>query len=128
VRLEVFVDGLRASLAFYRRVLGFEPGPGVVGDYVPLVQGSVRIALNLRSALPDGHPLRMTARERPGLGVEIVLEVDAVGAMCQHVVSQGWPLAAELKPQPCGLTDFRVSDPDGYYWRVTSRRKRGAEP
>lgn len=57
-----------------------------------------------------------------------MLEVDDVGAMCQHVVSQGWPLAAELKPQPWGLTDFRVSDPDGYYWRVTSRRKRGAEP
>jgi len=75
-----------------------------------------------------GHPLRMTAREQPGLGVEIVLEVDDVLAMCQHVASQGRPLAAELKHQPWGLTDFRVSDPDGYYWRVTSRREKGTEP
>ena len=94
----------------------------------PLAQGSVHVALNRRSDLPDGHSLRTEAGERSGLGVEIVLEVDDVAAMCQHVAAQKWPLAAGLRRQPWGLNDFRVSDPDGYYWRVTSRRETATGP
>jgi catechol 2,3-dioxygenase-like lactoylglutathione lyase family enzyme len=63
LRLELFVDDLQASLDFYRRVLGFEPGRGGAGDYVPLVQGSVHIALNLR---PDGYYWRVTSRREKG--------------------------------------------------------------
>jgi len=127
LRLELFVVDLPASLDFYRRVLGFEPGLRQTGGYTPLAKGSVRIALNPRSDLADDHPLRMAAGERPGLGVEIVLEVEDIVAMHQRVVSQSWPLSGELSRQPWGLTDFRVADPDGYYWRVTSRSTRGAE-
>jgi len=127
LRLELFVADLPASLDFYRRVLGFEPGPRQTGGYTPLAKGQVRIALNPRSDLADDHPLRMAAGERPGLGVEIVLEVEDIVAMHQRVVSQSWPLSGELSRQPWGLTDFRVADPDGYYWRVTSRSTRGAE-
>ena len=127
LRLELFVVDLPASLDFYRRVLGFEPGPRQTGGYAPLAKGSVRIALNPRSDLADDHPLRMAAGERPGLGVEIVLEVEDIVAMHQRVVSQSWPLSGELSRQPWDLTDFRVADPDGYYWRVTSRSTRGAE-
>jgi lactoylglutathione lyase len=127
LRLELFVVDLPASLDFYRRVLGFEPGLRQTGGYTPLAKGSVRIALNPRSDLADDHPLRMAAGERPGLGVEIVLEVEDIVAMHQRVVSQSWPLSGELSQQPWGLTDFRVADPDGYYWRVTSRSTKGAE-
>lgn len=127
LRLELFVVDLPASLDFYRRVLGFEPGSRQTGGYTPLAKGTVRIALNPRSDLADDHPLRMAAGERPGLGVEIVLEVEDIVAMHQRVVSQSWPLSGELSRQPWGLTDFRVADPDGYYWRVTSRSTRGAE-
>jgi uncharacterized glyoxalase superfamily protein PhnB len=42
-------------------------------------------------------------------------------AVYPHVRSEGWPRSAELRRQPWGLTDFRLLDPDGYYWRVTSR-------
>jgi uncharacterized glyoxalase superfamily protein PhnB len=63
----------------------------------------------------------VAADERPGRGVEIVLEVDDVDTVYQHVRSEGWPRSAELRRQPWGLTDFRLLNPDGYYWRVTSR-------
>jgi lactoylglutathione lyase len=121
LRLELFIDDLRASLDFYGRVLGFEKQAERPGGYTPLARGSVRIALNLRSDLEEGHPIQLTAHERPGRGVEIVLEVDDIEAIYQHVVSEKWPRSAELAPRPWGLTDFRVVDPDGYYWRVTSR-------
>jgi catechol 2,3-dioxygenase-like lactoylglutathione lyase family enzyme len=98
LRLELFVDDLAASLDFYRRVLGFRPGPSQPGGYTPLEKGSVDLALNLRSDLPDGHPIRIGASERPGLGVESVLEVDDVAATCQHVAAQQWLSLARTWP------------------------------
>ena len=102
-------------------MLGFEKEPERPGGYTPLAKGSVRLALNLLSDLSANHPIRPAAEEQPGRGVEIVLEVEDVEAVYRHVVSQRWPRSAELTRQPWGLTDFRVLDPDGYYWRVTSR-------
>jgi len=121
LRLELFAGDLRASLEFYERVLGFGKEAERPGGYTPLAKGAVRIALNLRSDLDADHPIRVAADERPGRGVEIVLEVDDVDAVYQHVRSEGWPRSAELRRQPWGLTDFRLLDPDGHYWRVTSR-------
>jgi len=121
LRLELFVDDLAAALDFYVRVLGFERAAERPGGYTPLARDSVRIALNLRADLPEGHPIRGGGRERPGRGVEIVLEVGDIEAMYRHVASEKWPRSAELMSRPWGLTDFRVLDPDGYYWRVTSR-------
>jgi lactoylglutathione lyase len=121
LRLELFVDDLPISLDFYVRVLGFVKAAERPGGYTPLARDAVHLALNLRADLPDGHPIQRAARERPGQGVEIVLEVDDIEATYQHVVSEKWPRSAELMPRPWGLTDFRLLDPDGYYWRVTSR-------
>jgi len=121
LRLELFTRDLRRSLEFYRRVLGFEKETERPGAYTPLAKSSVRVALNRHSELDEEHPIRLAADERAGRGVEIVLEVDDVEAMYQGIVSEKWPRSAELKGQPWGLTDFRVVDPDGYYWRVTSR-------
>ena len=64
--------------------------------------------------------------ERLGRGIELVLEVNDIKAMYQRMRSANWPLSAELQHQPWGLTDFRVLDPDGYYWRITTRGKDGS--
>jgi uncharacterized glyoxalase superfamily protein PhnB len=121
LRLELFVESLQTSLDFYVRVLGFEALPERPGGYTPLANGAVQLALNRRADLDENHPLCLTEQERPGRGVEIVLEVDDVEKTYAHVTAQGWPRSAELLRRPWGLTDFRVTDPDGYYWRVTSR-------
>jgi lactoylglutathione lyase len=121
LRLELFIDDMPASLDFYCRVLGFEKAAQRPGGHTPLEKGAVRLALNLRVELPDHHPIQRRPHERIGGGVEIVLEVDDIDAMHRHVVAQQWPRSAELTRRPWGLTDFRVTDPDGYYWRVTSR-------
>lgn len=120
-RLELFVNDIPASVDFYSRVLGFRVGESHDDGYTPLHNGDVNLSLNRRAALPDDHPIQATSRERLGRGVEIVLEVEDVAALCRHVQSQGWPLAHALRHQPWGLTDFRVVDPDGYYLRITSR-------
>ena len=54
-------------------------------------------------------------------GVELVLEVDDLDEEHARVTAAGWPLAEDLADRPWGLRDFRLLDPSGYYWRVTSR-------
>ena len=121
LRLELFVTDLPASVDFYCRVLGFESNEAHSDGYTSLSRGKVQLALNRRDTLPDEHPIRFGAAERPGLGVEIVLEVDDVAAICEHVQVQKWPVASPLQRQTWGSTDFRLVDPDGYYLRITSR-------
>jgi uncharacterized glyoxalase superfamily protein PhnB len=121
LRLELFVDDLAAAIDFYCRVLEFKLGEAQADGYTPLTNGKVQLALNRRDTLSDDHPIRLTGSERPGRGIEIVLEVDDVAAMYEHVLSQNWPVAGPLQSQPWGTTDFRVIDPDGFYLRLTSR-------
>jgi predicted enzyme related to lactoylglutathione lyase len=122
-RLELFVNDIAVSKDFYSRVLKFTAGEQHAGGYTPMKHGSVSLGLNLRSNLPEDHPVQTTANERPGRGVEIVLEVDDIDAMYALVRSQAWPVSSELQQQPWGLRDFRIVDPDGYYLRLTSREK-----
>lgn len=120
LRLELFVRDLGTSLEFYRDALGFQP-TRIEGDYVALRLGGVELGLGLFAGLPQGHPFSEgTARQR-GVGVEIVLEVESVGAAFDLVTASGYPIATPLRERPWGLSDFRVVDPDGYYVRVTSR-------
>jgi catechol 2,3-dioxygenase-like lactoylglutathione lyase family enzyme len=120
-RLELFVKDVASSVDFYTRVLGFTAGESHADGYVPLTKGTLRLSLNRRAALPEDHPIYQAPQERAGRGIELVLEVDDVTALCEQVLDQGWPLSDTLAQRPWGLTDFRILDPDGYYWRITSR-------
>ena len=117
LRCELFPDDLDAAVAFYVGVLRFR----VVRDeraadapYVALQRGDVRVGLAARAAPEDAAP------RRPPTGVELVLEVDDLAADHAHVVAAGWPLAEDPTDRPWGLRDFRLLDPHGYYWRITT--------
>ena len=119
-RLELFVDDMTASINFYSRVLGFEIGKRQPDKYTPMTNGNIMLSLNLRANLPDDHPVQARAGERLGRGVEFVLEVNDIEAMYEQILSTNWPMSSKLQCQPWGLTDFRIVDPDGYYWRITT--------
>jgi catechol 2,3-dioxygenase-like lactoylglutathione lyase family enzyme len=117
LRCEVFPADLDATVRFYVEVLGFQ----VVGDqrdvdsrYVALRRGAVRVGAALGPAVPD------RGQRRPPAGVELVLEVDDLDAERARVAAAGWPVTEDLAMRPWGLRDFRVLDPDGYYWRITT--------
>ncbi len=82
LRFELFVDDIERSLAFYAAALGLQPPPGYdPREYVPVSAGRVRIGLQRRTALPAEHHFRPAHFAGPrGVGVEIVIEVDDVGA------------------------------------------------
>lgn len=121
LRMELFTGDLDKSVSFYTTVLGFAVERREK-DYAVMKRGTVELGLGIAGDLPPKHyfkPELMT--QRRGLGVEIVIEVDDIEAELQHVTSASWPLLSELKKRPWGPRDFRLADPDGYYFRLTER-------
>ncbi|MHC0039724.1 VOC family protein [Pseudoneobacillus sp. C159] len=119
IRFELFVNELATSLHFYEQILGFRKGY-VGNDYGEVFNGAVEIGLCLMDKLPESHPLKTKSTdERKGLGVEIVLVVDELESFYHKVKNSTYPISSHLQIQPWNLRDFRLSDPDGYYLRIT---------
>ncbi len=116
LRVEVFPADLDAAVDFYLRVLRFtlERDERATG-YVALRRDAVLVGAARREAPAD------SGARRPTVGVELVLEVDDLDAEVAHVLAQGWPLDEPVTERPWGLRDVRLLDPDGYYWRLTTR-------
>jgi lactoylglutathione lyase len=121
--MELFVEDLDVSVAFYTGVLGFRVDRRSE-DYVSMRRGTVVLGLGPAAKLPEGDGPGFT-RQRlaagKGAGVEIVLELDdveQVAALHERCRARA-AVAESLQPRPWGLQDFRIVDPDGYYLRVT---------
>jgi catechol 2,3-dioxygenase-like lactoylglutathione lyase family enzyme len=107
---QVFVRDVTASCAFFTERLGFEVAY-VYGD--PPFYGLVRrggAALNLRFT---AHPVldRETAKHDSLLAAYI--PVNGVKELFLEYQAAGVELVQPLRPQPWGVSDFIVSDPDG---------------
>ena len=116
LRCEIFPNDLDRTLRFYVDVLGFD----VVRDerdadppYLAMTRGVVHVGAVAGPPIPDAGV------RRPPVGVELVLEVDDLDGEHSRIRATGWPLVEDLIARPWGLRDFRLQDPDGYYWRVT---------
>ena len=123
IRFELFVADRDQSVDFYTSVLGFEVNR-LDESYASLTCGHVTLGLGRQAALPEsgdgpGFTQERLARDH-GAGVEIVLETPDLDALYERVRRSGHPLAAPMQDRPWGLRDFRVTDPDGYYLRITT--------
>ena len=119
LRCEIFPSDLDRTLRFYVEVLRFD----VVKDerqadspYLALCRDYVILGAAARAAVAE------PGTRRPPVGVELVLEVDDLDTERNHVMAAGWPFIEDLTSRPWGLRDFRLVDPDGYYWRITETR------
>lgn len=114
LRIEIFPQDLRKCIDFYTKIFNFELVKHE-GSYIYLRRDNIFIGA---IEFPEQNDLRDI--RRPMKGVEIVLEVDDLAAERDRIVSKGCALEDDIKLQPWGLKDFRLSDPDGYYLRVTT--------
>jgi lactoylglutathione lyase len=122
LRLELFVEDMAASIAFYTQVLAFKVARHEPDYYASLRWGNAILGIGAVAKLPEegGYFRRDISFHRRGLGVEIVLEVDDVEEWHARVTASGHPMFEPLQDRPWGLRDFRIADPDGYYLRITS--------
>lgn len=116
LRIEIFPADLDASVGFYERLgfelVGIKDGPP---RYASMRWDDVRIGMRQSDAADP------TLRAIP-VGTEIVIDVDDVQAVRDHALGCGITPVEDLTEREWGLTDFRVTDPDGYYLRITGRR------
>jgi uncharacterized glyoxalase superfamily protein PhnB len=112
------VRDLQASLAWYRDVLGFTVDqryePGGVLRSVSLRAGQVRILLNQ----DDGAK----GLDRPrGDGFSLMITTDQdVDEVARRIRSSGGTLDSEPADMPWGRRVFRVRDPDGFRFAISS--------
>ena len=123
IRVELFVGDPDRSVDFYTSVLGFEV-QRLDESHALLTCGHVTLGLGRQADLPetgDGPGFTRQRLERDhGAGVEIVLETTDLDTLYERVQRSGWRIAAPMQDRPWGLRDFRVTDPDGYYLRITT--------
>jgi lactoylglutathione lyase len=114
-KFELFVTDVEESIFFYE-TLGFVVAHKKPYGYTTLRNGSTVIAL---SPAPGWLPLRWFGFLRyPPIGTEIVLYTDRLKELHSALESSGYG-PGDIKLQPWGDLDFRVSDCDGYYIRVS---------
>ncbi|SRR5581483_847969 len=90
LRLELFVQDMEQTIAFYVQILGFEVLRREE-DYASLRNGTCIFGLGPIAKLPaerGGYFTRSRLSAARGLGVEIVLEVDDVHLTYEHVQLQ----------------------------------------
>jgi lactoylglutathione lyase len=124
LRIELFVEDIDVSVEFYRDLLGFQVERRAE-DYASLRRGMVVFGLGPVAKLPDHAEGQGFTRQRlsgeKGAGVEIVLELDGLDKLqaVYELCRQRAVVSEPLQLRSWGLHDFRLTDPDGYYLRIT---------
>jgi len=114
-KFELFVSRVDASSRFYE-TLGFEVVHRKPGGYTTLLSDSTVVAL---SPLPAWLPMHWFGfLRRPPLGTEIVFYADRLESL-RSALEAGGHAPSGIVRQPWGDRDFRVTDPDGYYVRIS---------
>ena len=112
------VRDVKASLAWYRDVVGFEVDREMVRDGVlrgvAVRAGAVRILLNQ----DDGAKGIDRAK---GAGFSLMLTTaQSVDAVAERIRAHGVQLVSEPADMPWGARVFRVKDPDGFAFAISS--------
>ena len=115
------VKDLQKSLAWYRDVFGFTIDRRIERDgtlrAVALKAGTVRILLNQ----DDGA--RGTDRVKgEGFSLQFITS-QSVDAVADRIKAHGGTLETEPADMPWGVRVFRVRDPDGFKFAISSERK-----
>jgi catechol 2,3-dioxygenase-like lactoylglutathione lyase family enzyme len=114
-KFELFVSDATDSASFYR-VLGFEIVQAKPYGYTTLRSGATIVAL---SPLPWWLPVHWLGFLRhPPIGTEIVFYTGQLEQSRAALLRSGYS-PSEIKLQSWGDRDYRVTDPDGYYVRVS---------
>lgn len=125
---ELMVTDLDSSLAFWGSCLGFEVAYQRPEDgFVYLDSNGAQVMLE--QADPDAGQWLTAPLSKPfGRGINLQIDVVAVGPIIQKLGQAGFPLYRECKDTwyradnvEVGQREFIVQDPDGYLVRLVER-------
>jgi uncharacterized glyoxalase superfamily protein PhnB len=117
----ITVKDLETSLGWYRDVLGFTVDQNYEREgvlrAVALRAGDVRILINLDDG---GRGWERVKGE--GISLQFTTEQN-IDAVAERIRAAGGTLDTEPADMPWGARVFRVHDPDGYRFAISSPRK-----
>ena len=117
-KFELFVTDASESARFYE-ALGFEIAHAKPDGYSTMRSGGTVVTL---SPVPWWLPLRLAGfLRRPPIGTEIVFYTDRLEQLRAETIAAGYA-PGPIALQPWGDRDFRITDPDGYYVRISEGR------
>ncbi len=106
------------DIAFYSE-LGFRVVAKTSYGYVTLKSGPVVIALSPAARINPHDTASLSKLRRPPIGVEIVLyTTENLEEKHARLKSLGLK-PTDIRLQPWGVRDFRITDPGGYYIRIS---------
>ena len=118
-KIELFCTDFAVSIEFYKK-LGFQLLLQKEDDYSIMKRHQFIIAI---SPVKKSRSLRIHRRFKlPPHGIEIVFYTDRLNELRYELIQQGIS-TTEIIRQPWGLNDFRLTDPDGYYIRISEYPK-----
>lgn len=120
LRASLTVKDLEKSLAWYRDVLGFTVQQKHERDgklrAVSLKAGDVEILIG-----QDDGAKGFDRVKGEGFSLQIITS-QSVDALANRIRTYGGTLASEPADMPWGVRAFRVQDPDGFRFVITSER------
>jgi len=115
------VKDLRLSVAWYRDLLGFTVDREMERDgklrAVALKAGAIRILLN-----QDDGARGFDRVKGEGFSLQFITS-QSVDDIADRVKAQGGSLETEPADMPWGVRMFRVRDPDGFKFAISSERR-----
>jgi uncharacterized glyoxalase superfamily protein PhnB len=115
------VKDLRQSVAWYRDLLGFTVDREIERDgklrAVALKAGAIRILLN-----QDDGARGYDRVKGEGFSLQFITS-QSVDEVADRIKSHGGSLDAEPADMPWGVRAFRVRDPDGFRFAISSERR-----
>jgi uncharacterized glyoxalase superfamily protein PhnB len=114
------VKDLPTSLKWYRDVIGFtvdrqHERDGIVRS-VSLMAGAVRILIN-----QDDGAKGMDRVKGEGFSLQLTTG-QSIDDIANRIKTQGGKLELEPTDMPWGVRAFRLIDPDGFKWTISSER------
>lgn len=115
------VKDLQKSLAWYRDLLGFTVDREIERDGklrgIALKAGAIRILLN-----QDDGAKGFDRVKGEGFSLQFITS-QSVDDIANRIKSQGGSLDTEPADMPWGVRSFRVRDPDGFRFAISSERR-----
>lgn len=117
-KFELATTDVARDTAFYSK-LGFRVVARTSYGYVTLRSGPIVIALSPVAAIDSGDSGALAKLRRPPIGVEIVLYTSGnLEKMHARLKREGLK-PTDIRLEPWGVRDFRLTDPGGYYIRIS---------
>ena len=120
---ELYVSDIESTVQMLAEVMPIEALRGEA-NFCLLRAGDSRLLLNSMTPehFSESNPIRsLSPGAKRGAGIEIVLEVSNVEESFERASldDSGWLIVEGLRKQSWGLIDFRMTHPDGFYFRIS---------